>query len=241
MVWNPSNGVTFGDKHSYRDWGLYLKSRPVISPPTPKTVYEDLPGSDGSLDFTESLTGDVKYENRDVKFEFTVIGGREKWYDTFSDIMDYMHGKRMKVVIDEDPTFYYIGRITVDEWESSKVTSTVVVKGDMEPYKLEMFSSLEDWLWDPFNFETDIIREYKDLVVEGSLSLTIPGRRKHVVPSFTVKSSDGSGMKVSFKGSIYTLTDGVNKIVSIELADGENTLTFTGNGTVSVDYRGGRL
>ena len=40
-------GVTFGDKHSYRDWGLIPKSRPVISPPAPKTNYISIPEADG--------------------------------------------------------------------------------------------------------------------------------------------------------------------------------------------------
>lgn len=240
-MWDPSNGVTFGSKHSYRDWGLYLKSRPEISPPSPKTTYEDIPGADGSIDLTESLTGDVKYENRDLKFEFKVIGGREKWYKTFSDIMDYMHGKRMNIVIDEDSTFYYNGRIKVDEWESNEVTSTVVIKAEADPYKMETFSSLEDWLWDPFDFETGIIREYKDLVVDGTLSLTVPGRRKRITPSFIVASSDGSGMEVSYNGSSYGIPDGASRVVNIVLVGGDNVLTFTGNGTVSVDYRGGRL
>ena len=61
------DGVTFGTKHSYRDWGLLLKSRPVISPPSPKTVYVDIPGSNGVIDLTESLTGDVKFDNRTIK------------------------------------------------------------------------------------------------------------------------------------------------------------------------------
>lgn len=240
-MWNPENGVMFGDKHSYRDWGMYLKSRPEISPPPPKTVYEDIPGSDGSLDLTESLTGDVKYENRELRFEFKVIGGRSMWYNTYSDIMDYLHGKNVKVIIDEDMSFYYIGRMEADEWESSEITSTVVIKGDVEPYKMELNSSLEDWLWDPFNFETGIVREYKDLDVNGSRTLVVPGRRKHVTPTFIVSSTDGSGMAITFNGYTYTIPDGTSRVVGMVLLEGENVLTIKGNGKISVDYRGGRL
>ena len=48
-------------------------------------------------------------------------------------------------------------------------------------------------------------------------------------------------MTVTYKGNSYQLSDGTNRVVSIDLPEGDNILTFTGSGTVSVDYRGGRL
>ena len=235
------NGVTFGSKHSYRDWGLFLKSRPVISPPNPKTVYIDIPGSDGVIDLTESLTGDVKFENRTIKCEFIVLDARNRWSNIYSEIMDFLQGQLMKVIFDEDPTFYYIGRLKVNEWKSDKATSTITIEGNVEPYKLEMFSSLEDWEWDLFNFETGIIREYESIRVDESLTFTIEGRRKAVVPSFIVQSDDGTGLNVVFDGTTYHLPDGTSKVLNIIIKDGINTLYFTGNGMVSIDYRGGRL
>lgn len=235
------DGVTFGTKHSYRDWGLLLKSRPVISPPSPKTVYVDIPGSDGVIDLTESLTGDVKFDNRTIKCEFVVLDARNRWSNIYSEIMDYLHGQRMRVRLDEDPTYYYEGRLQVNEWKSDKVTSTITIEGDVEPYKMEMFSSLEDWEWDSFNFETGIIRDYKEIRVDESLTFTIEGRRKSVVPSFTVVSDDGSGLQVRFNGTTYDLPDGTSRVLNIVIKNGTNTLYFTGNGTVSIDYRGGRL
>lgn len=235
------NGVTFGDKHSYRDWGLILKSRPVISPPSPKTLYIDIPGSDGVLDLTESLTGDVKFENRTITCEFNVIDSRKRWSNIYSEILDYLHGQRIKIILDEDPTYYYVGRFQVNEWKSDKVTSLITIEGNVEPYKLEVCGSLDEWEWDSFNFETGIIRQWKDLIVEDSLTITVVGTRKTVVPSFVVQSNDGSGMAVTFDGRTYNLSDGVNRVVNINIKQETQTLVFTGNGTVSIDYRGGRL
>lgn len=235
------NGVTFGTKHSYRDWGLILKSRPVISPPSPKTVYVDIPASDGIIDLTESLTGDVKFENRTITCEFNVLDARNRWSNIYSEILDFLHGQNMRIILDEDPTYYYIGRLKVNEWKSNKKTSTITIEGTVEPYKLEMFSSLEDWEWDSFNFETGIVRDYRNIRVDGSLNFTIEGRRKSVVPSFIVKSDDGSGLKVKFNGTTYDLVDGTDRVLNIIIKNGTNTLYFTGDGTVSIDYRGGRL
>lgn len=235
------NGVTFGTKHSFRDWGLYLRKRPIISPPSPKTVYIDVPGSDGSLDLTESLTGDVKYENRKIKCEFWVLQDRVKWSNIYSEILDYLHGQQMRIIFDEDPTYYYTGRVQVNEWESDQTTSKIVIEGLVEPYKNELFGSLDDWEWNPFNFETGIIRDYSELTVDGELSFIIEGNRKPVVPSFIVNSDDGSGMTVTFNSVTYNLIDGTNRVINIKITNGTNTLVFKGNGTVSINYRGGRL
>lgn len=235
------NGVTFGSKHSYRDWGLILKSRPVISPPSPKTVYVDIPASNGIIDLTESLTGDVKFANRTITCEFNVIDVRKKWSNIYSDVLDFLHGQMTTIILDEDPDYIYKGRVQVNEWKSNKRTATIVIEGNVEPYKLEKFGSLENWEWDSFNFETGIIREYKDIVVEERLTLEIQGTRKTVVPTIIVTSSDDSGMNVRFNNKYYHLDDGKNMIPYISIVAGNNTLVFEGNGTVSVDYRGGRL
>ena len=56
-----------------------------------------------------------------------------------------------------------------------------------------------------------------------------------------MQSNDGSGMTVTFDGRTYNLSDGVNRVVNINIKQETQTLVFTGNGTVSIDYRGGRL
>ena len=104
------NGVLFGNKHSYKDWGLLLTERPVISPPAVKTTYVDIPGANGSLDLTEVMSHDVKYKDRDIKCSFHVLADRKNWHDIYSNIQDYLHGQKLKVILDEDPCYYYEGR-----------------------------------------------------------------------------------------------------------------------------------
>lgn len=234
-------GVTFGEKHSFRDWGLIPRSRPVISPPEPKTIYIDIPESDGMLDLTEMLTGEVKYKNRNMTFEFNVMNERSDWTSIYSTILNYLHGQRLRIVLDEDPNHFYMGRVKVDEWKSDKKTSVIQLSADVDPYKYEITSSLEPWEWDTFNFEEDYIRDYGNLVVDGQLDFTVYGSRKTVIPVFVVDSPDDTGMQVIFENVTYNLQDGNNRVLNIRIKDGENDLTFLGNGTVSIDYRGGSL
>ena len=47
-------GVTFGIKHSYEDFGLILSSK-EIGLPTPKTESVSVIGRNGNLDLTDAL------------------------------------------------------------------------------------------------------------------------------------------------------------------------------------------
>ena len=128
-------GVTFGNKHSYRAYGLLLKEYPIFTAPKPKTKLIEVPGSDAVIDLTESLTGKVQYGTRKGTFEFTVMGGRSKWPAVYAALLNDLHGKRMQIVLDDDPNYYYLGRVEIDSWASDKVTATIVILAEVEPHK----------------------------------------------------------------------------------------------------------
>lgn len=132
-------GVIFGDKHTYRDWGLITKTRPNVSPPVPKLKLIQVPGSDHVIDLTEHLTGQVHYEPRTISFEFVMMAERGRWASLYSEIMTYLHGKRIKIVMDNDPNYYYIGRVTVGDLEPGKATAELKIQAQVEPYKRERF------------------------------------------------------------------------------------------------------
>ncbi len=132
-------GVIFDDKHSYRDWSLMCKSRPKVSPPVPKTKLIQVPGSDNIIDLTQMLTGKVHYEPRTISFEFIMTAHRERWADLYSDILDALHGKTVKIVMDNDPNWYYTGRVTVGDLEAEKVTANLSMTATVEPYKRERY------------------------------------------------------------------------------------------------------
>lgn len=133
------HGVIFNEKHTYRDWGLLMKSRPRISPPAPKYKMIPVPGSDRIIDLTESLTGRVHYEPRTISFEFVTGVPREKWPSLYSEILAHLHGKSVKIIFDDDANWYYTGRVTVGELEADKRTATLTMTATVEPYKRERF------------------------------------------------------------------------------------------------------
>lgn len=228
-------GAFFGDKHSFRDYGLLLTKfeNPL---PEPKTYYVNVPGRDGSLDLSGYLST-VKYERRILKFEFTSCKGEAQRYLQQSAFFNDVHGKEKKIILDDDFSYYYIGRIRAKEWEAERDVGRLKIEVDAEPFKYDVISSIDEWLWDSFSFQYGIIREYKNIKVQGSLILTVPGSAVGVTPVFITDSI----MTVKYKNITRTMQIGKNTFYDIYLEDTVNTLTFTGTGTVSLDYRGGSL
>lgn len=239
------HSVYFGDKNTWDDWHLVANSRPVLLPPTVKTNYIDIPGSDGHVDLTTSLTGEPTYNTRTGSITFYVMNGYHEWYHIYSEIMNYLHGQEMKIILEDDPWFYYTGRFSVNTWQSNKDRSTIVINYDISPYKYVIQSSSEDWLWDPFDFEVGIIREYSNIRIDGTVTMDIYGGRKTIIPSFITKLDNASSpimmtwSKIS--GNNFVLENGTIKLPDIKIKDEVTQLTFKGKGIVSIDYRGGSL
>lgn len=227
--------VQFDDKKSFSDWGLKLE-RISLSFPEPKLDLVDIPGADGSADLTE-VNGPVCYENRTITLTFSLLDDYVQWHLLASEIAAELHGQNKKCILPDDQSFYYYGRFTLETEKDNDVVTDVVITGNVEPYKLELQSSLDDWLWDPFNFEEDIIREYGEIEVDGTTQVNIIGRQKPSVPTI-ISDAD---MTVSFEGATYEITPGTNIIYDIVTSPGDNVLTFSGTGTISIDYRGGIL
>jgi len=229
-------GVTFNDMHSLNDLGMYLKKK-VVHPPEVQTYFVEVPQRDGKIDLTESLTGQVKYNNRTIELEFTLIDDFINYQSRFSEIENILHGKQMKIIFDDDLSYYYIGRLTFEQTEVSKRLGVITIKADCEPYKIDVSSSNEDWVWDSFDFETGIINELANIVVEGTKEVSIIASARMTYPTIVTDEN----ISVEFDGVSYDLIKGSNTMYEILLPKGENKLIFKGNATITIKYRNGSL
>ena len=133
--------------------------------------------------------------------------------------MDALHGEEMEIILDDDPEFCYTGRLSVKGYDPQKVTSGVTITANVEPYK------------------TRIEPTKTTMTVSGSLTETIIGSKKPVMPIITASSA----MEMTFGGSTYSLAAGENSFPDVVIRSGSNVFTFTGNGTVILEYREGRF
>lgn len=231
------HSITIGTKNTWDDWHLIPRTRPLVNPPEVKVSQVEIPGGDGSIDLTSVLAGRPTYKNRTGSWEFIVENGFKDWSVLFSEIMAYLHGRKLTAILEDDPNYFYEGRFSVNSWKSDQHYSTIVIDYDVGPYKKENDIG-EAWIWDTFNFETGVIQTSKNVPCNGSVAITINGGSDPVTPIIIVSAS---GFTVTFNGVEYELTKGNNYIQDIVITHGENTFVFSGNGTVTVDYRGGIL
>lgn len=232
------HSITIGDKNTWDDWHLIPTTRPLFNPPTVKTNMIDIPGGDGVLDLTTALTGRPTYNNRTGSWTFIVQNGFKDWAALYSEIMAYLHGQKFRAVLEDDPAYFYEGRFSVNQWKSDKDWSQIVIDYNVGPYKNGIANTGTDWLWDSFNFETGVIRNYKNLSVLTTLTVVIIGDMVDLVP---VIIASESRMTVTYEGTTYNLERGANTIPDIVIHRGENTLVFTGPGIITIENIGGRL
>ena len=225
------HSIIISGKDTYREWGLVPTSRPLVNPPTVKTTYVDLPASDGGLDYTDILLGRPPYGYREGSWEF-VLKGKKNWQETFSSIMNYLHGVEHTIVLEDDPSFYYTGRLTVNSWKSDKAYSIITIDYCLDPFRKSLKESdEEDWLWNDL-FQKTI--RYGTFRVEGQKyrNLIYEGIRP-TVPVITCSAP----MTVEYNGSSFGLVAGENTNRNLALSQGDNIMLFKGDGIVTVKYR----
>lgn len=137
--------ITVGDNsyNTWADWHIVATSRPFVAPPTLKSRYVNIPGGNGSLDLTEALTKFPVYEMRQGSWEFVVVNDffepvtvpLSDWQTRYSGIMAAIHGRKATVVLEDDPTHFYTGRLEVESWQSGAKASAITIKYTLDPFR----------------------------------------------------------------------------------------------------------
>lgn len=211
-------GVKFDDFHSYDEWGLILQKQEIGSP-EPKTIQIEIEGGDGVLDLTDFF-GEVKYKNRTLTFTFSKPGITQNEFMTlYSTVQGAIHGKKMKVILDDDPNCFYYGRVEVSKWKSSRSIGEIVIEVDAEPYKQEIGVS---------SFMQN---------VRSNATMSIINAQKPVVPKITSNAE----FLISFNGYNAIYPAGTFTVPEFELKAGINQVYVEGTGTITFEYRRGWL
>lgn len=203
------------------DTAVYFWTLASWSCPTPEPLtaqVEVLGRIDGPLDVSTALTGDIRYGSRplDVRLESSE-GTRLERKARIDDLVDRLHGQRVKVWVPDDPDHYLVARLSVTPEYNTLAHTAVVIKGTCEPWKYA-------------NDETEVAATAKG---ETPYAVKLPNDRRPVCPSIVVKGS----VRIEYNGGSFTLTEGTYKLPDIILTEGENVAQVTGSGSVTFTYR----
>lgn len=243
------NGLTIIEEksgasyHTLNDWGLYVTNTDYIKEPVQNKTLIYIPGRDGFLDLSEAVAGHITYASRPINIELQGIRPKTQWDAVMSVLRNKINGRICKFIFDKDRTWYWRGRVSVDDFSANlKVGTFNINMPEAEPYKYSVLASNEPWLWDPFNFETDMIIQIGEITVVNSGTVTIPAGTMYTSPTFVCRNITSSPFKVSDGTTEITLIAGSNRDPRIKInGDEDVTLTFTGSGKVQIVYRGGSL
>lgn len=130
------NGVDLAVRYN-----MVLLDGYTLSPPEPKTTTVEIPGRDGVLDLTESLIGDVSYNNRSMTFTFLIVD-LEQFEVVKTQVSNALHGRKFNFEMTMDPGYTYTGRFKIKSYThmatwSHGICGYIEVEIDAEPYKLK--------------------------------------------------------------------------------------------------------
>ena len=210
--------IRFGTKWARADYGLIIAPY-AIPMPEPQTNFVEIPGRDGALDLSEAF-GTIRYADRVIPLTLYACAPFDA---LISSIAADVHGRRMHVIFDRDPTFNYDARITIEDVERHWGYCELSLECRVKPYKLEQF-------------ETAIT-----VLPTGTATVTLTNTRMPVVPSITV--SDEMTLAFTIDGKDYTvsLATGTHIVPSLVLIEGDTGIGITGTGSITFTYRKGAL
>lgn len=194
------NGVDLAVRYN-----MVLLDGYTLSPPEPKTTTVDIPGRDGVLDLTESLIGDVTYNNRSMTFTFLIVD-LEQFEVVKTKISNALHGRKFNFEMSMDPGYTYTGRFKITSYThvatwNHGICGFIEVEIDAEPYKLKS-------------------HYVYNLNATGGAMFELPSGRKKVHPIVEINSP----ARIRFKNTVYRIGAGRFQLNDILFEEGINEI-----------------
>lgn len=202
----PNNRLIVGGTDLTEKFKMVLADGYTLSPPQPKTYIVDIPGGNGKLDLTESLLGDVAYDNRSQEFIFYVIKA-EDFERIKTNVSTFLHGKAFDYEITMDPGYTYHGRFTISSYEHG-----VYDVGKVGCIKISIDA-------EPFKYKKPQV--YRISAVGGNI-YKFPSGRKPVMPTI---EADGR-LRIIYNRKQITLYQGSWCVNDILFISGYNEVYF---------------
>lgn len=212
-------GIRFGDVHSYDDLQLILSGK-EMGAPSVKTEKIDIPGADSALDMTDFF-GEPKFEDVTHRFEFSTIVPHGEFLPLYTKIKNAIHGKKTRIILDDDPSFAWVGRCYVTSFTDARGIGTVDIECDCEPYKYK------------------IVKTVVSRVVSGTEVIRLTNARKRAVPTVTIQAD--TSLRIVFGDGIWDLGSGSYTLPELQLIQGVNDVTVSGVGSIVFEWQEGDL
>ena len=198
--------------------------RETVNFPTPQSQSNTItvPGRNSPIRFTEAL-GRVAYQPRSFDMTFSMLGDRTDFDSLVSTVVNQFAGKLCRVTLTEAPTLYALGTL-----EASPTYDPLTGKGTLELSCTDGDAFL-------YHVEETVVN------FSGGGTVILANDFMPVVPVITVSAETTLRWAIDGETFQKTISAGTWEIPELELRHGNNTISITGEGNVTLVYREGRL
>ena len=215
-----ARGSDFGGIHSHRDLNL-IQQKVDVMPAEPKLNLIDVPGADGSVDKSELPGGRLYYNDRTVTWTFALYPG-ESWHAKHRQVSNALNGKRCRITLDDDPGYYYTGRVRVMDYNTDRALRQITVEAICSPWMLKQ--------------QPTIVTQ---ALTSGLKAIHLLNEKKPAIP--TIEATTPTTIR--WKGTTVDIPAGSFSSLDIELQEGDNVLEARSadGGTITITYQEGSL
>ena len=225
-------GITFNEKHSIKDFALYVENLD-ISPPSKKKIKESIPFMQGCYDFS-LLYGTNTFDERVLSYTFKIIAENPMRLNVIkTQVNNWLLGcGQCQLYDDAIPGYYFLAECTKIAEKDDRYETTLDITFTTYPFKIGEFYEGNN-LWDSFNFELDVLQDTK-FTVDNILSVSIYNSSIIDIEPTIIASSQ---FEITLDNKKYVVEVGTSKDYRFKLKKGSNNLTLKGNGTIEFKFR----
>jgi hypothetical protein len=200
--------------------GLWTLSALELSDPDYQGHFVDVPGRDGPLDLSTTLTdGEPRYGGRTLTATLEGSEGtRADREARIGEMVNALDGRRFNIVHPDYPAHYLSGRVQVKKKYSDPAHAAVTVTARCDP-----------WLY----FDTPTA--YKLTAAEDVQTAVLVNQgRRTVAPLVTVT---GGPVRLELRTGEVQLEPGTYSLPGLVLPSGGTQIGYSGSGVIEITYR----
>lgn len=224
-------GITYKNKHSYKDFGLTIKSKDIIPPKKVKNK-STIPYMNGVYDFSE-LYGEQTYEERTLEYIFNLnCRSKIELNSKKISILDWLLNS-FKINLNDDtiPGYFFLAECEEVNFKEDGINAEISVTFIAYPFKISNLQDGHD-IWDEFNFELDIVQNTK-FEINGVENINLYNNGAIGINPTIICSSS---MEIIKRNITYKINPGQSKSWSFKLDKGLNELIIKGNGIIEFKW-----
>lgn len=125
-------GISTVKKNTWTDFCLIPVERPFVNYSSPNISIVSIPGTNKRFDVTDYHAGGLTFGPRTGVWEFYIDHSRyNNWKTAYDIVFEFIHGKELYVSLSDEPSIFYKGFLSVDNYVPGSNYSKIFIRYDL--------------------------------------------------------------------------------------------------------------